>query len=117
MALSEHEKKILAELGMELSAEDPRFARLLVSGSTHRWPSRRTVLGVLIVLAGLGLLLLSIAVQATILGVAGFLIMVSGGSYAWDSKEPASRAPAPGSEVATFINGFKNHWGERHHSA
>ncbi len=116
MALSEHEKKILAELGMDLSAEDPRFARLLVSGSAHRWPSRRTLLGVLVALAGIGVVLLSIAVQAIFFGVAGFLIMISGGSYAWGSKMPAGGTSAQGSGGTTFISGFKHHWGERHHS-
>ncbi|WP_207345077.1 DUF3040 domain-containing protein [Arthrobacter sp. E3] len=114
MALSEHEKRILDELGMDLSAEDPRFARLLISGSAHRWPSRRTLLGVLVALAGIVFLLLSIALQATILGVAGFLIMISGGSYAWESKMLAGGTPAQGSGGPTFINGIKNHWGEKH---
>ena len=55
MALSEHEKKVLDELGQQFNAEDPKFARSMGSGLAQEPRTRGMFLGVLTALAGIGL--------------------------------------------------------------
>ena len=76
MALSEHEQKLLEQMEQALYADDPKFAsnlRTAGSGATRK----RAALGVLAVLAGLGLLVLGVATSPAV-GVAGFTVMLIG---------------------------------------
>lgn len=129
MPLSEHEQRLLEQMEQALYADDPKFASNLRSsgGSANRG---RAALGVLAVLAGLGLLVAGVAI-APALGVAGFTIMLIGAvitysaftesarskNVAPDTPEgidipPAARAPkAP--KGAGFMNRMEERWRKR----
>lgn len=76
MPLSEHEQKLLAQMEQALYADDPKFATNLrtAGGGASRG---RAALGVLAVLAGLGLLIAGVAFTPA-LGIPGFTLMLIG---------------------------------------
>lgn len=76
MALSEHEQKLLEQMEQALYADDPKFASNLRTAGTGA-TRKRAALGVLAVLAGLGLLVLGVATSPAV-GVAGFTVMLIG---------------------------------------
>ncbi len=76
MPLSEHEQKLLEQMEQALYADDPKFASNLRTAGTGA-TRRRAALGVLAVLAGLGFLVLGVAISPAI-GVAGFTVMLIG---------------------------------------
>jgi hypothetical protein len=76
VALSEHEQKLLEQMEQALYADDPKFASNLRTAGTGA-TRKRAALGVLAVLAGLGLLVLGVATSPAV-GVAGFTVMLIG---------------------------------------
>ena len=96
MPLSEHEQRLLEQMEKALYAEDPKFATSLRSASTARAARGRAALGVLVLLAGIGLLIAGVAVGLAALGVVGFLAMLVGTVLAY----AAFTAPAPAAEQA-----------------
>jgi hypothetical protein len=75
MPLSEHEKRLLAEMEEALAADDPR----LISTFKGKTPSRsRVVIGFLLVVVGVLLLLSAMISQTPILGIAAFAISLVG---------------------------------------
>ena len=75
MPLSEHEKRLLAEMEEALAADDPR----LISASSGKTPSRtRVVVGFLLVVVGIFGLLTGMVSQTPLIGIAGFAISLSG---------------------------------------
>lgn len=77
MPLSEHEQRLLEQMEKALYAEDPKFATSLRS-SRGRASRGRAALGVLALLAGLGMLLGGVATTIIALGVVGFVAMLIG---------------------------------------
>lgn len=77
MALSDEERRRIEKLEQELAETDPGLDRQL-QGTSRRWTSARTVYGVLASLAGFALVMTGIINQLPVMGVAGFLLMVSG---------------------------------------
>jgi Mg2+/citrate symporter len=75
VALSEEERKRLAELEQELVQNDPELAQELESGKVHRRPALSSVAAVLTALAGMLLIVVGIAAQLIVIGVLGFIIM------------------------------------------
>ncbi len=75
MPLSEHEKRLLAEMEEALAADDPR----LISAFSGKTPSRtRVVVGFLLVVAGIFGLLSGMISKTPAIGVIGFAISLSG---------------------------------------
>lgn len=74
-SLSEHERRILAEIERNLTAEDPDFVRQVSEARPAKDATRILRLGVLGVLLGLALLLFNTTSVA--LGVLGFLLMLA----------------------------------------
>jgi len=100
MPLSEHEQKLLEQMEQALYADDPKFATNLrtAGGSASRG---RAALGVLAVLAGMGLLVAGVAVTPA-LGVVGFTIMLIGAviTYsAFTTRAVISESPEGETEV------------------
>lgn len=106
MPLSEHEQRLLEQMEKALYAEDPKFATSLRSNSTAA-NRTRAALGVLGVLGGLGVLLIGMAMPMAIVGVVGFVVMLSGavlvyfaftrgGASAETSGGPANAGDAEG---------------------
>jgi len=82
VALSEREQKLLEQMEQALYAEDPRFATRIRSHSDGRG-KRRLLMGVLGVIAGLGLVFLGVLGQQIWLGAVGFAVMVTSGVWAF----------------------------------
>lgn len=78
MGLSEREQRLLEELERDLYATDSDFANRVKKQDPARKSSSRLVLGVLAVLAGLGLLIFAVTLQVAFFGAAAFLVMFIG---------------------------------------
>ena len=76
MPLSEHERRLLAQMEEALAADDPRLVSAM-SGSSGV-SRNRLGLGVALLIAGLATLLGGLIVQITIIGLGGFLIALTG---------------------------------------
>lgn len=81
MALSEHEQRVLEQIERSLYAEDPKFRAAVKKTSSK--PTSMASLRVAIGLGVLGLIVLvgGVYLQNVIVGVLGFLIMLTGGIY------------------------------------
>lgn len=126
MPLSEREQRLLEQMERALHADDPKLATTLstAGGSRSRAGSRPFLaVGVLAAIAGLLLIVASIASQFLPLGVVGFVALIGGVAVAVDAagKPPASKgssaaktgaksgAPADGG----FMNRMEDRWKKR----
>lgn len=125
MPLSDHEQKMLDEMERQLFVDDPRLARAFDHSTGPHRSRRRIVLGLVGIVAGLALLVLSVALPAIWLGVLAFLLMVAGGVAAVTaptregSDEGAGRpggAPAagtPSGQQSAFLRRMEERWEKR----
>ena len=81
MPLSDHEQKMLDQMEQALAAEDPKFASQMQGSGLAALQRRRWVVGVIGVLAGLGLVLVGINTTMWV-GAVGFAVMVAAVAYA-----------------------------------
>ncbi|HEX6917930.1 MAG TPA: DUF3040 domain-containing protein [Phycicoccus sp.] len=81
MPLSEHEQKMLEQMEQALAAEDPKFASQMQGRSLAALQHRRWIVGVVGVIAGLGLVLVGINTTMWV-GALGFALMVASAVYA-----------------------------------
>ncbi|WP_347108581.1 DUF3040 domain-containing protein [Paenarthrobacter sp. S56] len=79
MSLSEEERRSLEELERGLAATDPDLDLQLKSGRL-RGSAARTVMAILALIVGFGLVITGIITQIVIVGVLGFLV-AGGGAY------------------------------------
>ncbi len=122
MPLSEHEQRLLEQMEKALYAEDPKFATSLRSTPGARAARGRAALGVLAVLAGLGLLLVGVATTLIIVGVVGFVVMLAGSVLIYSAFQvrPVDEAAAPAAESAGrsrkssgFMDRMEDRWRRR----
>ena len=126
MPLSEHEQRLLEQMERALYAEDPKFATSLRSSRGARASRGHAALGVLAVLAGLGLLIAGVATTVIALGVVGFVAMLIGcvlvysafrGGPAAASEDASAEGPqapgAPGSSEPPGGSGFMDRMEDR----
>jgi Flp pilus assembly protein TadB len=121
--LSEHEQRLLAQMEQALYAEDPKFATSLRSPG-GRGSRARAAIGVLAVLAGLGLVVAGVATTVIALGVAGFVVMLVGavlvysafrmgpteGTATTGDVPPQASSPQKSSD---FMNRMEDRWRKR----
>lgn len=81
MPLSDHEQKMLDQMEQALAAEDPKFASQMQTRGLAALQRRRWVVGVIGVLAGLGLVLVGVNTTMWV-GAVGFAVMVTAAVYA-----------------------------------
>ncbi len=81
MPLSDHEQKMLEQMEQALAAEDPKFASQMQGSTLASLQRRRWVVGVVGVLAGLGLVIVGVSTTMWI-GAIGFAIMVAAAVFA-----------------------------------
>jgi hypothetical protein len=126
MPLSEHEQRLLEQMEKALYAEDPKFATSLrSSGAASRG---RAALGVLVLLAGLGILLAGVAMPLALVGVVGFVVMLAGavltyfaftrGTTTTAEGEAAGTPPTPGAGAKSprssgFMDRMEDRWRKR----
>lgn len=94
MPLSDRERKVLEELELDLTSEDPRLARQLSSGSVENSFRARSYFGAMSFLIGVALLITGVAAQIVVVGIGGFLLMGTG-SYLLVEKGIAGRFAGP----------------------
>ena len=76
MPLSEHERRLLAQMEEALAADDPRLVSAM--SGTSGVSRNRLGLGVALVIAGLAILFGGLIAQITIIGLGGFLTALTG---------------------------------------
>ncbi len=129
MPLSEHEQRQLEQIERALYAEDPKFAQAVRAKDPRVHYKRRIVEAAIGFLLGVGLLLAGVVSKLTVVGVAGFVVMLacsmwalsswrhmSGGATAGrgpgrERRERRAR-PAAGSR-ARFMERLEERWRRR----
>jgi hypothetical protein len=77
MPLSEHEQRLLEEMERSLYHNDADFVAK-VGGHRGRPAYRSIVLGILITVVGIACLIVGVFLQAPIVGIIGFVVMLAG---------------------------------------
>ena len=122
MALSDREQKLLEQMEKALYAEDPKFASSLRrSGLTIAPGERRhVILGLLSLVAGLALVFGSVVSKMVIVGIPGFLLVLTGFVFiARGLQEPVAAAtPTPSkvrnrSKNSKLMSRLEERWQQR----
>ena len=77
MPLSEHERRQLEQIEQALRADDPRFADAVRAADPRVHYKRRVIEAAIGFLLGVGLLLAGVISKLTVVGVAGFVVMLA----------------------------------------
>ncbi len=95
VSLSEHERKLLAQMEEALSADDPHLVSTLTG--TRLYPGRnRILLGVALTIVGILTIFAGLITKTTPIGILGFLISLSGVILAISALSGVSALRAPG---------------------
>ncbi|GAA1349366.1 DUF3040 domain-containing protein [Falsarthrobacter nasiphocae] len=125
MALSEHERRVLADLEKQLSAEEPRLAATLGAPAARGpVPARSRLMGLAAGVVGLGLLLAGVFFKSILVGVLGFAALAAGIYLAVTPPRitagarpagPASKRPAQAGRQRSsgFMRSLEDRWDER----
>ena len=89
MPLSEHEQRLFEQIERSLS-EDPKFASAVRHSDPKFHARRRLVLAGVAIVAGLALLVYGTVAKESLLGVAGFVVMLGAAAFAILSHRRAS---------------------------
>ena len=114
MPLSEHERRLLAQMEEALAADDPRLVSAM--SGTSGVSRNRLGLGVALLLAGLATLFGGLIAQITIVGLGGFLIALTGSVLIYRAvTTPSALVPASsqGSEKAPRARSPRKKLGDR----
>jgi len=123
MPLSEHEQRLLEEMERSLYHNDADFVAR-VGGHRGRPAYRSIVLGILITVVGIACLIVGVLLQAPIVGIVGFVVMLAGvllaiappRRRAGDPEETASGAAStPKSRAGQqgFMDKLNDRWDKR----
>lgn len=94
MSLSEHERKLLAQMEEALSADDPHLVSTLTG--TRLYPGRnRVLLGVALIIVGILTIFAGLITKTIPIGILGFLISLSGLTLAISALSGVSALRAP----------------------
>ncbi|CAB4738003.1 unannotated protein [freshwater metagenome] len=77
MPLSDHEKRMLAEMEAALVADDPKLVSTL-NGRERSPKASKALLGFFAILGGIAVLFAGLIAQVIALGIAGFLVSLAG---------------------------------------
>jgi hypothetical protein len=88
--LSEHEQRLFDEIEKSL-ADDPKFASAVRANDPRHHARRRLILAGIVLLIGIGVLVLGVARQNTLIGVAGFVIMLGAALLGLQSQRKVGR--------------------------
>ena len=93
MPLSEHEQRLLEQIERALYAEDPKFASTVSSTDLRTHARRRVRRALVLLVLGMVALLAGVMVPSTILGVAGFCVMLASAGFAASQYKRLSGRP------------------------
>ncbi len=115
MPLSEEELRLLEQMERALVAEDPKFASTLRGTALRRNARRRSFIALGVFVIGIVVLMTGAVTSSTIVGIAGFVVMLASAYVAlvsWRGQTPASEESrgAPDGIGGTFevIQGGKS---------
>ena len=85
MPLSEHEQRLFDQIERSL-AEDPKFASAVRASDPRFHARRRLIAGAFVVVLGLALVVYGTVSSNTLLGVAGFVVMLGSAAFAMQGR-------------------------------
>ena len=113
MSLSEHERKLLAEMEEAFVADDPRLVSTLMGNRLYPG-RRRLIVGSTLLLAGVGVLFGGLISKMTPVGILGFLISLLGVTLAISAISGLSRFRIPRKKGRTNLNSrLEDRWERR----
>ncbi|SDZ07396.1 Protein of unknown function [Micromonospora pattaloongensis] len=124
MPLSEHEQRLFEQIERSL-AEDPKFASAVRASDPRFHARRRLLVAAAVGVAGLVLLVYGVASKTSLLGVAGFVVMLSAAAFAMHShrraQQPdlrvvggtATRRTRGGGRKMSFVDRLEERWRQR----
>jgi hypothetical protein len=83
--LSEHEQRLFDQIERSL-AEDPKFASAVRANDPRFHARRRLLVAAFVIILGLGLVVYGTVSSNTLLGVAGFIVMLGSAAFAMQSR-------------------------------
>ena len=117
MALSDRERRLLAEMEAALASDDPRLQSTLSSGDTAtilRGKSSSLIKAAALVLIGIATLFTGLISQIPLIGIAGFLVTLTGRVVAIRSlSAPIQGAARSGGRGAPKSGGISSRLQER----
>ena len=113
MALSDRERRLLAEMEAALATEDPRLESRL--GTTTLAPTRsRALLGVSLTILGIAVIFAGLIAKTTPVGVLGFLVALTGVLTLIRSVTALGAAsPRPKRAGKSFSSRLEERWDRR----
>lgn len=88
MPLSEHEQRLFEQIERSL-AEDPKFASAVRANDPRFHARRRLLIAAAVVVIGLALVVYGTVRQSSLLGVAGFVVMLGAAAFGLQSRRRA----------------------------
>jgi hypothetical protein len=122
--LSEHEQRLFDQIERSL-AEDPKFASAVRASDPRFHARRRIVAAVIVIILGLALVVYGTISSNTLLGVAGFVVMLGSAAFAMQSRKKgqapdlhavggtASRRTRQSRKQGGFIDRLEERWRQR----
>ena len=99
MPLSEEELRLLEQMERALVREDPKLASTLRGTAMRKAAQRRMIVALVVFVGGVALLMSGAIFRITLLGVAGFVVMLAAATVALSSwlgrSADTSEAPKP----------------------
>jgi DUF3040 family protein len=83
--LSEHEQRLFDQIERSL-AEDPKFASAVRASDPRFHARRRLLVAAFVIILGLALVVYGTVSSNTLLGVAGFIVMLGSAAFAMQSR-------------------------------
>lgn len=114
MPLSEHERKLLAQMEEALTADDPHLVSTLTG--TRLYPGRNRILrGLALTCIGIGIIFWGLISKTTPLGILGFLISLVGVSLVISGLTGVSalRPPSKGPRKSRLNSRMEDRWERR----
>lgn len=123
MPLSEHEQRLLEQMERALYAEDPKLASTLTRGHHSVGVSSRrgVAIGFLLLVVGLAGAIGGVAMNQVILGLVGFVLVVTGlvmfvrglRAPSADVTPAAAAAPQAAQGTSGFMGRMEDRWNRR----
>lgn len=115
MPLSDHERRLLAEMEAAFQQEDPRLVSTL-TGNARTKQASFILYGALALLAGMGILFGGLIAKLILVGLLGFVIALAGAFLIFTNLSMGSSGKrAPKSKKAKWSDRLEGRWDRRNY--
>ena len=115
MPLSDHERRLLAEMEAAFQQEDPRLVSTL-TGNARTKQASFILYGALALLAGMGILFGGLIAKLILVGLLGFVIALAGAFLIFTNLSMGSGGKrAPKSKKAKWSDRLEGRWDSRNY--